>query len=125
MSIAMLFNVHQRRGAARPEQVWDLLMTMSSPDDRLWPSGIPAPRLDGPLAVGAHGGHGPIRYQLTSLDETTGMVFRFQKPIQPHHHLGRPRRHRRTAGRGEALMGHRPPTHVQSTSTVPRIRRTS
>jgi hypothetical protein len=55
-------------------------MTMSSPDDRLWPSGVPGLRFDGPLAVGASGGHGPIRYQLTSLDEKTGMVFRFQEP---------------------------------------------
>lgn len=80
MSTTVICNIHQRRISASPDQVWDLLMTISGPDDRVWPSGAPALRFDGPLAVGARGGHGPIRYQATSLDETTGMVFRFLEP---------------------------------------------
>ncbi len=42
MSTATICNVHQRRIEARPEQVWDLLMTMSGPDDRLWPNAVPS-----------------------------------------------------------------------------------
>lgn len=103
MSHATICNVHQRRIEARPEQVWDLLMAMSGPDDQLWPDGVPALRFDGPLAVGAQGGHGPIRYQLTSLDETTGIVFRFQEPtgLVGHHSF-----HVLPDGKGGTVLRH-------------------
>lgn len=44
----MISNVHERRLSACPEQVWDLVGTLSSDEDRLWPRGWPAVRLDGP-----------------------------------------------------------------------------
>ena len=38
----MIRNVHHRRLAAGADQVWELLTTLSSPDDRLWPgAGLP------------------------------------------------------------------------------------
>lgn len=37
MSKPSICNVHERRITADPDRVWDLLMTMSGPDDRLWP----------------------------------------------------------------------------------------
>ncbi len=76
----MIRNVHQRRLAAGPYKVWGLLATMSSPDDRLWPHGWPPVRLDGPLAVGARGGHGPVHYDVVAMNETSGLVLRFREP---------------------------------------------
>lgn len=56
-------------------------MTMSSRDDRLWPPGIPALRFDGPLAVGTHGSHGPIHYEVTAVEPSNGtLMFHFRKP---------------------------------------------
>ena len=81
MSTAQICNVHERRVAADPDGVWDLLMAMSGPSDRLWPPGIPPMRFDGPLAVGARGRHGPIHYTVTSLDPAAGnLVLRFREP---------------------------------------------
>ncbi len=81
MSTPRICNVHERRIAAAPEQVWGLLMTLSGPDDRLWPAGVPPLRFDGPLAVGARGRHGPIHYELTALEPSAGsLVFSFREP---------------------------------------------
>lgn len=81
MSATKIRNVHERRIAADPEVVWDLLMAMPGPDGRLWPPGIPTMRFDGPLAVGAHGRHGPIHYKVTFLDPPSGhLVFAFREP---------------------------------------------
>jgi len=76
----MIRNIHQRRLAASPDQVWELLTTLSSPDDRLWPDGWPPVRLDGPLAVGARGGHGPVHYDVTAMDKDVGLVLTFREP---------------------------------------------
>jgi hypothetical protein len=81
VSTAQICNVHVRRIAADPTVVWDLLMAMSGPSDRLWPPGIPLMRFDGPLAVGAQGRHGPIHYTVAALDPTAGnLVLRFREP---------------------------------------------
>jgi hypothetical protein len=70
-------NVHQRLLHAAPERVGALIDTLASPADRLWPHGTwPRLRLDGPLAVGAAGGHGPIRYQVS--DYVPGQLVRFR-----------------------------------------------
>lgn len=81
MSSARIRNVHERRIAADPEVVWDLLMAMAGPNGRLWPPGMPTMRFDGPLAQGAHGRHGPIHYEVRLLDPTSGnLVFAFHEP---------------------------------------------
>jgi hypothetical protein len=81
MSTAKIRNVHERRIAANPDVVWDVLMAMPGPNGRLWPPGIPSMRFDGPLAVGADGRHGPIHYQVTVLDPAAGnVVFAFREP---------------------------------------------
>ena len=81
MSAPSIRNVHERRIAGDPDVVWDLLMAMPGPDGRLWPPGIPPMRFDSPLAVGAHGRHGPIHYKVTFLDPTSGnLVFGFREP---------------------------------------------
>ena len=104
MSTTKIRNVHERRIAADPDLVWDLLMTMSGPNDRLWPPGMPTMRFDGPLAVGSHGRHGPIHYQVTSLDPTAGdVVFGFREPtgLVGHHSF-----HVRPHGNAGAVLRH-------------------
>jgi hypothetical protein len=73
-----LVNVHQRLLRASPERVSELLASLGSPGDRLWPrKGWPRMRLDGPVAVGAAGGHGPIRYRVEAWEPGRLVRFRF------------------------------------------------
>src|SRR3954471_9556807 len=68
-------NVHERRLDAAPGEVGALLDSLAGADDRLWPHDRwPAMRFERPLdarasaeplRVGASGGHGPIRYQVS------------------------------------------------------------
>jgi len=104
MSTIKIRNVHERRIAAHPEVVWDLLMAMPSPNGRLWPPGMPTMRFDRPLAVGAYGRHGPIHYTVTSLDPTAGnVVFEFREPtgLVGHHSF-----HVRPDGEDGAVLRH-------------------
>jgi hypothetical protein len=71
-------NVHHRLLHARRERVDELLDTLGSPHDRVWPRDRwPRMVLDGPLAVGASGGHGPIRYAVDAR-EPGFVAFRFR-----------------------------------------------
>lgn len=73
-----MVNVHQRLLRASPERVSELLASLGSPGDRLWPrNGWPRMRLDGPVAVGAAGGHGPIRYRVEAWEPGRMVRFRF------------------------------------------------
>lgn len=74
----MVRNTHERHVRARPEQLGALLDGLAGPEDRLWPAGAwPPLRLDRPLAVGAAGGHGPIRYAVEAYTPGTLVRFRF------------------------------------------------
>lgn len=74
----MFRNVHERALAADQETVWQLVASLSSAEDRLWPKQRwPAMRFDGPLGVGARGGHGPVRYEVGELRPPHGVVFHF------------------------------------------------
>ena len=66
-----VINVHQRLLQASPEKVSDLLATLGSAEDRVWPrKGWPRMRLDAPLGPGASGGHGPgHRWVCTAHDQ--------------------------------------------------------
>ncbi|GAA3394776.1 DUF2867 domain-containing protein [Cryptosporangium minutisporangium] len=61
-------NVHSRELAASPSAVAPLIDGLAGPDDAFWPTGWPPLRFDGPLGVGASGGHGPIRYSVTEYE---------------------------------------------------------
>lgn len=75
-------NVHERLLRATPEQVSELLATLGSAGDRIWPrQGWPRLRLDGPLSVGAKGGHGPIRYRVEAWEP--GLLVRFRFAAMP------------------------------------------
>lgn len=74
-------NVHERTFDAPASRVGGLIDSLSSESDRLWPHGTwPAMRFDGPLAIGAKGGHGPVRYVIEAYEPGKRVVFRFTGP---------------------------------------------
>lgn len=76
----MIRNVHERRLPASPA-VHDLIDSLASPDDRLWPWELwPVMRFDRPLGVGAVGGHGPIHYAIDAYVPGQRIRFRFLGP---------------------------------------------
>lgn len=65
----MVHNLHERQIDAPPDEVGTLIDSLGDKNDRLWPRNEwPAMRLDGPLRVGADGGHGPVRYFVTNYE---------------------------------------------------------
>lgn len=76
-----VLNIHERIITAPLDSVGRLIDSLSSPDDRLWPQELwPAMRFDRPLAVGARGGHGPIRYDVEAYEPGRSVRFRFTGP---------------------------------------------
>ncbi|MFF7989731.1 SRPBCC family protein [Kitasatospora xanthocidica] len=76
-----VLNIHERTVPAPAETVGALIDGLAGPDDLLWPgSAWPRMRLDGPLAVGAAGGHGPIRYTVVGYAPGRWVRFRFDGP---------------------------------------------
>ena len=74
-------NVHARFLPVSPERLAPVLDSLSSRTDALWPSEAwPRMRLDRPLAVGASGGHGPIRYDVEAYAPGREVRFRFRGP---------------------------------------------
>jgi hypothetical protein len=73
-----VINVHQRLLHASPARIDELLQTLGSPHDQVWPRDRwPRMVLDGPLGVGASGGHGPVRY-FVEAREPGFVAFRFR-----------------------------------------------
>ena len=73
----MIRNVHERVINAPIESLGALLDGLGQKDDRLWPSQSWTPMvLDRPLAVGADGGHGVIRYYVSEYEPgpRTGII---------------------------------------------------
>ena len=71
-------NVHTRSIPATIDCAAPLLDGLAGADDRLWPHDRwPAMRLDRPLAVGAKGGHGPVRYSVAEYLPGRKVLFRF------------------------------------------------
>jgi hypothetical protein len=82
---AMVRNVHERRVAVPVERVGPLLDRVGGPDDALWPSPQWEPMiLDGPVAVGAAGGHGPIRYRVVGYEPGRRVEFAFDPGLGVH-----------------------------------------
>lgn len=81
----MVVNIHERYLAAPTAAVGHLLDGLGSPEDRLWPRRRwPAMALDRPLGVGAHGGHGPVRYHVEACSPGSAVRFRFRRPAGFH-----------------------------------------
>jgi hypothetical protein len=74
-------NVHERLFPLPSALVGALIDSLASRDDRLWPRDKwPPMRFDRPLAVGAAGGHGPIRYFVEEYRPGQSVLFRFSAP---------------------------------------------
>ncbi|MFI1394975.1 DUF2867 domain-containing protein [Streptomyces sp. NPDC020681] len=71
-------NVHERVVEAPADVVGALLDRLSSPEDPLSPSPVwPPIRFDGPLGVGAAGGHGFVRYSIGAYEPGRSIRFDF------------------------------------------------
>ena len=78
----MINNVHTRRIPGNPSSNAPLIDRLAANDDPLWPSDRwPSMRLDQPLAAGAVGGHGMVRYRVESYAPGSSVVFRFDPAI--------------------------------------------
>ncbi|MDA0637836.1 SRPBCC family protein [Nonomuraea sp. MCN248] len=76
-----VYNVHERLIHAEQSEVGPLIDSLAGDHDALWPRrDWPPMRLDGPLAVGAAGGHGPIRYTVITYVPSTWVRFGFSGP---------------------------------------------
>ena len=72
-------NVHERWLPVDAAEAGRLLDGLASDGDRLWPRRTwPQMRFDGPLAEGAVGGHGPIRYSIEAYEPGRRLCFRFE-----------------------------------------------
>lgn len=77
----MVHNLHEREIAASAGEVGMLIDSLASKNDRLWPRNAwPAMRMDGPLRVGAAGGHGPVHYFVTHYEPGQRVDFQFTSP---------------------------------------------
>lgn len=73
-------NVHERDYPVDPARLGELLDRVVGRDSPLWPvDHWPPMILDGPLAVGAKGGHGPIRYTCTAYEPGRRVEFAFAR----------------------------------------------
>lgn len=71
-------NVHERELSVPAAEVGRLLDQLGSAQDVLWPSPTWAPmRFDRPLAVGADGGHGSVRYRVSRYEPGRLVEFSF------------------------------------------------
>ncbi len=76
-----VLNIHEIELQASAEQVGKLIDSLASETDALWPSySWPRIEFDRPLAVGAVGGHGPIRYFVEEYVPGHSIRFRFTRP---------------------------------------------
>ena len=74
----MVLNVHSRAVRRDPEWLARAIDRVAESDSELWPSDCWPPLvLDRPLAIGADGGHGPIRYSVVEYEPGRRVVFRF------------------------------------------------
>jgi hypothetical protein len=73
----LISNAHQREYPVSPDRLGALFNTLASTHDLLWPQDWPPLRFDRPIAVGARGGHGPIRYSVIDYQPGRRVVFTF------------------------------------------------
>lgn len=76
-----VLNVHEREFRFSAQQVGELINSLASSGDLLWPKDMWLPmKLDRPLSVGATGGHGLIRYRIDKYRPGSYVHFRFLGP---------------------------------------------
>ncbi len=76
-----VLNIHKRVINQPRGKVWDIVKTLSSKEDQIWPTEKwPRMRLNRGLEVGSSGGHGPIRYVIQEYLPGELIQFKFLKP---------------------------------------------
>ena len=85
----MIRNTHRRTLPVPASTLAPLLAGLGGSQDLLWPAGWPPLRLDGPVAVGAAGGHGPIRYRVSTYEPGRRVRFTMDPAcgLRGHHEL--------------------------------------
>ncbi|MDK9708258.1 MAG: hypothetical protein OEL83_14535 [Desulforhopalus sp.] len=74
-------NIHQRKYQQPPSVLSEILATLSSKNDRLWPHELWPPMvLNNGLKLHSSGGHGPIGYYVSDHDPGKSVEFTFTKP---------------------------------------------
>ncbi len=75
-----VLNVHKRVIPAPKEEVAELLKTLATKDDLVWPhEKWPPMKFKGGLEVGNKGGHGPIRYSVVEQIPEESITFEFSE----------------------------------------------
>ena len=76
-----VLNIHKRTLNQPKSKVTELLKTLSTENDRIWPKEKwPEMKFKNGIQVGAKGGHGPIRYSVEKYNPDEIIQFRFSKP---------------------------------------------
>ncbi len=76
-----VLNIHRRIINHPKEKVSELLGTLSTKNDKIWPNEKwPAMKFRKGLVEGANGGHGPIRYSIEKYESKEFIEFKFSKP---------------------------------------------
>ena len=76
-----IFIIHHRTIQEPIHKVVDLMKTLATKNDLVWPVGQwPRMKFTTKLEKGASGGHGPIRYTVDEFDSPTYIQFRFTQP---------------------------------------------
>ncbi len=74
-------NIHQREYHQSSSTLSEILDTLSSGNDRLWPNEMwPPMLLNNGLTLHSSGGHGPIGYYISNYDYGKSIEFTFTKP---------------------------------------------
>ncbi|WP_400080135.1 hypothetical protein [Winogradskyella sp. R77965] len=74
-------NIHKRTINQPKEQVSQLINTLATQNDLVWPyENWPAIRFKNGLHVGSKGGHGIVRYSIIEFKEGEHIKFQFSKP---------------------------------------------
>lgn len=76
-----IINIHQRTIAQPKAQVVELMKTLATTEDKVWPKEKwPKMKFKEGLKKGAKGGHGPIGYQIEYYNPDDRIEFSFFKP---------------------------------------------
>ncbi len=76
-----VLNIHKRTLNYPKSKVTELLKTLSTENDKIWPKeNWPEMKFKDGIQVGAKGGHGPIRYSVEKYNPNEIIQFRFSKP---------------------------------------------
>lgn len=76
-----VLNIHKRTLSQPKSKVAEILKTLSTENDRIWPKeNWPEMKFKNGIQLGANGGHGPIRYSVEKYNPDEIIQFQFSKP---------------------------------------------